>query len=95
MPGQAKRKRRQEQARQDRTATTCPADVEACWQVVFETQDYDDWQAYLRRIRAERTYEGESELRVDTLCGRLVHPTTYRLSVRLPGGVVAAPPAEG
>ncbi|WP_245194467.1 hypothetical protein [Kitasatospora phosalacinea] len=53
--------------------------------MIYETQDYSEWQAYLRRLRAERMYD-ESSLRFDTLCGRLEHPTTYRLSAPVPAG---------
>ncbi|MDX2592944.1 MULTISPECIES: hypothetical protein [Streptomyces] len=48
--------------------------------MVFETQDEEEWQTYMRRLRAGEIQIDESTLRIDTLCGRLVQPTTYRLS---------------
>ncbi|MEU4039860.1 hypothetical protein [Streptomyces collinus] len=52
--------------------------------MVFETQDEAEWHAYMRRLRGGEIRElpiDESMLRVDMLCGRLVQPTTYRLSL--------------
>ncbi|MFJ4840229.1 hypothetical protein [Streptomyces sp. NPDC088746] len=48
------------------------------WEVLLETQDEADFRDRLRRLREART--DESLIRIDTLCGRLVQPTTYRLS---------------
>ncbi|MFD3779505.1 hypothetical protein [Streptomyces sp. NPDC058612] len=48
------------------------------WEVVFETQDRAEFRAHLRRLQEARI-DG-SMIRIDTLCGRLVHQTTYRLS---------------
>ncbi|BFV59590.1 hypothetical protein KCMC57_up46940 [Kitasatospora sp. CMC57] len=79
MPGQRKRKQREQEARRRHAA----AYANARWEVIYETQDYSEWQAYVRRLRAERLYD-ESSLRIDTLCGRLQHPTTYRLSAAVP-----------
>ncbi|MGV9356265.1 hypothetical protein [Streptomyces misionensis] len=76
MPGQRKRKRRQQAAGAGSGA--------GHWQVVFETQDRAEWQAYLRRLRAGPEPTDWSTTRVDTLCGRLAHPTTYRLSLFVP-----------
>ncbi|MFE2326846.1 hypothetical protein ACFXD5_23475 [Streptomyces sp. NPDC059385] len=92
MPGQRKRKRQKQEARQ-RHAAEYAEYAKGSWQVVYETQDYDEWQAYLRRLRAERTYDEESKLRADTFCGRLVHPTTYRLSVLVSADSAVAPSA--
>lgn len=55
------------------------------WEVVVETQDVSEWRSRIRRLRAERNEIDWSMARMDTLCGRLVHPTTYRLSVFVPG----------
>ncbi|QLJ02443.1 hypothetical protein HZZ00_16350 [Streptomyces sp. NEAU-sy36] len=76
MPGQRKRKRRQQAAGARSGA--------GHWQVVFETQDRAEWQAYLSRLRARPEPADWSTTRVDTLCGRLAHPTTYRLSLFVP-----------
>ncbi|MFJ3981484.1 hypothetical protein [Streptomyces fungicidicus] len=46
--------------------------------MVFETRDQAELRARLRRLREARV-DG-SMIRIDTLCGRLALPTTYRLS---------------
>jgi len=46
--------------------------------VVVETRDQMEMHARLRRLR-EAGVDG-SMIRIDTLCGRLALPTTYRLS---------------
>ncbi|MFE3876700.1 hypothetical protein ACFXPX_20200 [Kitasatospora sp. NPDC059146] len=46
--------------------------------MVLETLDEAELRAHLRRLR-EAGVDG-SMIRIDTLCGRLVQPTTYRLS---------------
>ncbi|GAA2479900.1 hypothetical protein GCM10010276_15680 [Streptomyces longisporus] len=48
---------------------------------MFETQDESEWRAHLRRLRVTDRRIDWSAARVDTLCGRLRQPTTYRLSV--------------
>lgn len=48
------------------------------WEVVVETPDQAEMYTGLRRLR-EAGLDG-SMIRVDTLCGRLAVPTTYRLS---------------
>lgn len=55
------------------------------WQTVYETQDAAEFHAHLRRLRARPERVDESKLRIDTLCGRLTYPTTYRLSRLVPG----------
>ncbi|TXS81295.1 hypothetical protein [Streptomyces sp. sk2.1] len=42
------------------------------------------WHARLRRLRAGEERIDWSTTRVDTFCGRLVRPTTYRLSLFVP-----------
>ena len=79
VPGQRKRKRQQEAAR--RQLAACDAVGAGLWKVIFETQDEAEWRAYVRRLRAGEIRIDRSVLRVDTLCGRLVQPTTYRLSL--------------
>ncbi|MFF3949573.1 hypothetical protein ACFYYN_32855 [Streptomyces sp. NPDC001902] len=76
MPGQGKRKRRQEAARQRVAARTAPG--EGRWEVVFETRDQAELRTHLRRLQEARV--DEATIRIDMLCGRLVQPTTYRLS---------------
>lgn len=80
MPGQRKRKRE--------AARRAAADPRSAgrWEVVFETQDEAEWRAYARSVRDRRETADPSTLRLDTLCGRSVHPTTYRLSRFVPYG---------
>ncbi|WP_339133897.1 hypothetical protein WJM95_31480 [Streptomyces sp. f51] len=80
MPGQRKRKRRQEAERRriaDRTASDA-----GHWEVVFET--YDQTELREHAIHLRKTGTAESMMRIDMLCGRLVHPTAYRLSRFVP-----------
>lgn len=61
------------------TTARCPHRVgEGRWEVIFETQVETELRAHLRGLREARI--DESMLRIDTLCGRLAQPTTYRLS---------------
>ncbi|GHC86390.1 hypothetical protein GCM10010309_65730 [Streptomyces violaceochromogenes] len=76
VPGQGKRRRRQEEARQRLAARAAP-DV-GQWEVVVETRDQAEMRTRLRRLQ-EAGVDG-SMIRIDTLCGRLGLPTTYRLS---------------
>ncbi len=46
--------------------------------MIFETRDEAEFRAHLHRLREARI-DG-SMLQIDTLCGRLVQPTAYRLS---------------
>ncbi|MFE1321532.1 hypothetical protein [Kitasatospora phosalacinea] len=81
MPGQRKRKQRREaelRSRADRYRGWR-------WQLLHSTQDHDEFRSYLRGLRDDRSLPyDESRLRLDVLCGRLVHPTTYRVSVLVP-----------
>ncbi|OKJ29869.1 hypothetical protein AMK24_29215 [Streptomyces sp. CB02366] len=76
MPGRGKRRRRQEDARQ-RLAVRAAPDA-GQWEVVVETLDQAEIRTRLRCLR-EAGVDG-SMIRIDTLCGRLELPTTYRLS---------------
>ncbi|MDX3071327.1 hypothetical protein [Streptomyces sp. MI02-7b] len=38
----------------------------------------------MRRLRSSGTRIDWTAVRMDTLCGRLVHPTVYRLSLFVP-----------
>ncbi|MEU5386786.1 hypothetical protein [Kitasatospora cineracea] len=87
MPGQHRRKRRQEAARRRQAAR-----YEGWqWHPLYSTQDYAEFTAYFRRLRAERTHD-EERLRLDMFCGRLTHPTTYRISVLMPPDAPPPPP---
>ncbi len=74
--GQGKRRRRQENVRQRLAARTAPD--AGRWEVVVETPDQAEMRTRLRRLQ-EAGVDG-SMIRIDTLCGRLALPTTYRLS---------------
>lgn len=76
MPGQGKRRRRREAEHQRLAARTAPGAGQ--WEVVVETADQEELRAQVRRLR-EAGVDG-SMTRIDTLCGRLALPTTYRLS---------------
>ncbi|GAA5605765.1 hypothetical protein [Streptomyces griseus] len=76
VPGQRKRGRRQEDARQRIAARTTPD--AGRWEVVVETRDQAEMRTRLRRLQ-EAGVDGAT-IRIDTLCGRLELPTTYRLS---------------
>ncbi|MFB8026370.1 MULTISPECIES: hypothetical protein [unclassified Streptomyces] len=78
MPGQRKRKRGNARGR------AWEADRSGHWDVVLETQDQAVFQHHVRRLRADPHLGDPSELRIDVLCGRLTHPTTYRLSRFVP-----------
>ncbi len=52
--------------------------------MVFETHDAAHWRAHLHLLRSGHEFVDWSTLRVDTLCGRLKQPTTYRLSRFVP-----------
>lgn len=76
VPGQGKRRRQQEDARQRLAARNAPTAGQ--WEVVVETRDQAEMRTQLRGLR-ESGVDG-SMIRIDTLCGRLALPTTYRLS---------------
>ncbi|MEU9593991.1 hypothetical protein AB0D84_30335 [Streptomyces sp. NPDC048193] len=78
MPGQRKRRRAEQDTRRGAAARAAPGTGH--WVVLFETQDASHWHAHLRALRGEEW----ATTRIDTLCGRLTQPTTYRLSVFVP-----------
>lgn len=82
VPGQRKRKRRKREAWRRFAARTAPD--AGHWEVVFETQDESRWLTYVRALRTGEESVDLETARVDTLCGRLSQPTTYRLSVFVP-----------
>ncbi|MEU7005527.1 hypothetical protein [Streptomyces sp. NPDC046332] len=77
MPGQRKRKRH-------RSGTERFAPASGHWSVLFETQDESEWRVHVQRLRAPDTRIDWSAVRIDTFCGRLERPTTYRLSLVVP-----------
>ncbi|OKI21808.1 hypothetical protein [Streptomyces sp. CB03911] len=82
MPGQRKRRRHQQE--EARRAAERFAPAQGHWEVVFSTQDETEWQRGLRVLRATDTRIDWSAVRIDILCGRVVQPTTYRLSQFVP-----------
>ncbi|MFH9089799.1 hypothetical protein [Streptomyces sp. NPDC017673] len=76
VPVQGRKRLRQEDVQQRLAARTAPAAGQ--WEVVVETRDQAEMRTRLRRLR-ETGIDG-SMIRIDTLCGRLEMPTTYRLS---------------
>jgi hypothetical protein len=84
-----RRRLRQEEAQ--RAATRLAPDA-GHWKVLFETRDESEWNAHIRRLRASRTRIDWTAVRLDRLCGRQTHPTTFRLSLFIP--TTAPHPAE-
>ncbi|MEU8838888.1 hypothetical protein AB0D97_07095 [Streptomyces roseus] len=79
MPGQQKRKRSRERAH--RRAAAVPGH----WEPLLSTQVHAEMKEYVRRLYAEREIAPEC-IRIDQFCGRLTHPTSYRVSVFVPEG---------
>ncbi|MFE2141105.1 hypothetical protein ACFXA3_04995 [Streptomyces sp. NPDC059456] len=80
MPGQRKRKRSRERAQRRLR------DVPGRWEPLFSTRDQGELKEYLRRLYAEGRGIDPEHVRIDMFCGRLVHPTTHRVSVFVPEG---------
>ncbi|MCX4629334.1 hypothetical protein [Streptomyces sp. NBC_01443] len=80
MPGQRKRKRSRERARRR------AQDVPGRWEPLFSTQEQAEMKEYVRRLIAEGKVTDPELLRIDQFCGRLVHPTSYRVSLFVPEG---------
>ncbi|CAM5477742.1 hypothetical protein SAVIM338S_03230 [Streptomyces avidinii] len=78
MPGQRKRRHSRERAHRRAAAETAGP---GRWETSFETDDQAQLRAYLARLSAEGTATDPNRIRIDTFCGRLVHPTTYRVSL--------------
>ncbi|MFF2324682.1 MULTISPECIES: hypothetical protein [unclassified Streptomyces] len=88
MPGQRKRKRQRQQGREWAAARFSPE--AGHWEVLFETHDQSEFRARIQRLRTENRQLDDTSLRLDTLCGRLTHPTTYRLSLFAPAAAPVA-----
>ncbi|MFF2191999.1 hypothetical protein [Streptomyces sp. NPDC058157] len=79
MPGQRKRRERQRReadARREREAS-------GRWERRFETLDHDELRAYVAELARSGVHS--EDIRIDMLCGRLVQPTWYVVSVLVPG----------
>ncbi|WP_079250771.1 hypothetical protein [Streptomyces amritsarensis] len=50
----------------------------------YETQEQAELREFLRRLRDEGRVTDPAHIRIDTFCGRLTHPTAYRVSVYVP-----------
>ncbi|WP_406183286.1 hypothetical protein [Streptomyces sp. NBC_01006] len=81
MPGQQKRKRSRERAH--RRAKAVPGH----WEPLFSTQEHAEMKEYIHRLIADGEVTDPETLRIDQFCGRLTHPTSYRVSVFVPDGV--------
>ncbi|MDW8805450.1 hypothetical protein P1P68_11850 [Streptomyces scabiei] len=87
MPGPMfgqRRRRRGQQSEARRTAAHFASEA-GRWEVLFETQDESEWHTHLRRLRASDDQIDWTAVRLDRLCGRHTHPTTFRLSVFVRG----------
>ncbi|MFD8979827.1 hypothetical protein [Streptomyces sp. NPDC059564] len=87
MPGQRKRKAQRRRESDARWA----ARSAGRWERRFSTQDQDEFRAYVRELL--RTGIRAEDVRLDTLCGRLTHPTSHVVSVWVPED--AGSPREG
>ncbi|MFF3129222.1 hypothetical protein ACFVRD_45040 [Streptomyces sp. NPDC057908] len=74
MAGRRRTKRQQQLCRQRETSANSPG--AGRWEVVFETKADAEFRAHPQRVRAQYEPPDDSMLRVDTLCGRLKHPTS-------------------
>ncbi|WP_060179458.1 hypothetical protein [Streptomyces sp. IMTB 1903] len=80
MPGQ----RRRRQRRQRHEERHRPEAVPGRWEPLYETQEQAELREFLRRLRDEGRVTDPAHIRIDTFCGRLTHPTAYRVSVYVP-----------
>ncbi|MFE5942150.1 hypothetical protein [Streptomyces sp. NPDC056480] len=94
MPGQRKRRRQRQRELVDlsRAADRFGPDA-GRWELCYTTEDESEWQAELRRLRTEEPGLDWDAVRLDMLCGRSTHPTTYRLSLFVPHPAPERPPA--
>ncbi|MFI1150256.1 hypothetical protein [Streptomyces sp. NPDC020817] len=80
MPGQQKRKRSRERAHRRAAA------VRGHWEPLFSTQVHAEMKEYVHRLVSEGEVTDPETLRIDQFCGRLTHPTSYRVSIFVPEG---------
>ncbi|MEU1816997.1 hypothetical protein ABZ543_17640 [Streptomyces roseifaciens] len=81
VPGQRKRKQKQQERRERAGAAARAAEEQGHWEVVLTTESQEECRARARSLCDDGTVTHGSNLRVDMLCGRLVQPTVYRLSM--------------
>ncbi|MFF3072442.1 hypothetical protein [Kitasatospora sp. NPDC057936] len=82
MAGQRNRRRKQDE--ELRRQSEARAAVEAAagpWEVLFSTEDHQELKAFVQRLHADGL-PPDAEVVTDMLCGRLLHPTVYRLRMR-------------
>lgn len=65
-------------------ATQRTADTPGRWEPLFSTTEQSELREYFRRLLSEGTVTDPSQIRIDTNCGRLSHPSTYQLSLFVP-----------
>ncbi|MFG2293896.1 hypothetical protein [Streptomyces sp. NPDC048603] len=80
MPGQRKRKKRAEAAARRQAAKLRDGE----WEAVFTTYEHDELRAFLHRLVTEGGVTDPDMIRIDMPCGRLVHRTSYTVSVFRP-----------
>ncbi|MEU8511729.1 hypothetical protein AB0C76_09095 [Kitasatospora sp. NPDC048722] len=85
MPGQRNRRRKQEEElRRQSEARAAAGAAAGPWEVLFSTEDHREFRAFVHRLYASGDLPTDAEVVHDMLCGRLVHPTVYRLRMRRP-----------
>ncbi|MFE6065904.1 hypothetical protein [Streptomyces sp. NPDC056525] len=95
MPGQRKRRRQRQRELADLSRESDRFGPDAGrWELRYATHDESEWQAELRRLRTEEPGLDPDAVRLDMLCGRSTHPTTYRLSVFVPHPAPEEPPCR-
>lgn len=60
------------------------ADTRGRWELLFSTTEQVELREYVRRLRIDGTAIDPSRLRIDNLCGRHTHPSTYQVSLFVP-----------
>ncbi|MFD4374213.1 hypothetical protein [Streptomyces sp. NPDC058486] len=91
MPGQRRRKQREARTRERWAERHAPG--AGHWERRFVTQDEAAWRAEVRRVGAQEPRLAPEDIRLDRLCGRGDHPTTYVLSVFVRPAAPSANPA--
>ncbi|MEV7025903.1 hypothetical protein [Kitasatospora sp. NPDC093558] len=82
MPGQRNRRRKQEdELRRQGEARAAVEATAGPWEVLFSTEDHRELKAFVQRLYRDGL-PPDTEVVSDMLCGRLVHPTVYRLRMR-------------
>lgn len=80
MPGQRKRKQRRLRETDRRSLPEGPGR----WETLLSTEDHEEFRTFVHRMYAQGLATDPNLVRLDQFCGRLQHPTTYRVSVFVP-----------